>query len=321
MTNLKSVLTGLSLVAAIAASSHSQSESPKWTKLDFPVGDHISGIHFIHSDTGFAVTSNGVLARTFDGGRTWQARNVAPGIPLDDLYFINSLTGFVCGRSGTLLRTIDGGYNWINESYADTAVWLLDIELIDSKIGLVLGATRVDSSKLGGLLLRTEDGGDTWKRQIVGGLGFSEIVNIPGGPVHFLGFGMLFTSVDSGKSWDSRPTLDGAPSRCFSIKGSTGIMGGPSGGCAYSRDGGRTWIMAPQPETEFYVACQMITDRVGYMGGFDGKLRRTDNGGSLWNEEALPVVFDIFDMQLVGTKLYIAGSNGTIIVGDMGPGK
>ena len=87
---------------------------------------------------------------------------------------------------------------------------------------------------------------------------------------------------------------------------------------AYSRDGGATWIQVQQNESDLYIACQLVNEGLGYMGGLDGVFKKTENGGSLWTDEVLPAKFDIYDMQLVGSKLYIVGSNGNIVVGEVG---
>jgi photosystem II stability/assembly factor-like uncharacterized protein len=318
MTNLKTVLLALfTAVIALSASASAQKET-RWVVQDFPVEENITGIHFFCPDTGYVVTSGGILARTFDGGVNWQPRRVSEYAALEDLHFTHGPIGILVGRSGTILRTRDGGYTWENESYYDTAAWLLDIQMIDHKNGVAIGATREPKERLGGLLLRTTDAGDTWNRIEVGGLGYSELVMPGDSTIRFLAYGAIYTSKDLGANWTSSLTFDGPPCRCLSIHGSSGITGGSSGAMAYSRDGGATWIQVQQDKKDLYVACQLVTERLGYMGGLDGLFKKTENGGSLWTDEALPVHFDVFDMQLVGTKLYVVGSNGTIVVGEVG---
>ena len=316
MTNLKTPLFAALLLATASVAAASPDSTTTWTVQEFPIAENITGIDFFCEDTAYAVTSGGVIARTFDAGNHWIGRRITQ-TPLEDLQFIDGPVGWVIGQSGLIWKTKDGGLNWENQSYGDTAAWLLDIQMLDRSTGIIIGATREKKEMLGGLLLRTIDGGEHWNKIDVGGLGYSEIVTPNDSTVAFLAYGALYTSHDKGATWKRTLTFDGYPCRCLSILGSAGIMGGSSGTTAYSRDGGATWTESQQSQGDLYIACQLVNQSVGYMGGQGGKFRKTLNGGSIWFDESLPIDFDIFDMQLVGPKLYIVGSKGSVVVGDV----
>lgn len=186
------------MVAPVAAAQD-------WNQVKTPIKENINGLYFVHPDTGFLVTSDGKLARTFDGGRSWDVFDAALGISLEDLHFFNSDTGFVCGSRGTIKITYDGGYTWTDKSLPDTNCWLFDIEMLDRQTGLATGMTRTKEAPLGGLAVRSTDGGKTWSALKPMGLGYSEILYQPGGTLFFLSYGKLNYSNDKGKSWQSTP--------------------------------------------------------------------------------------------------------------------
>lgn len=79
-----------------------------------------SAVYFLNSNLGWLSNSNGYLAKTTDGGRTWQdildlqdsQDKDWPILSLDRLYFSDSLHGWALDSEGALRRTSDGGLSW-----------------------------------------------------------------------------------------------------------------------------------------------------------------------------------------------------------------
>lgn len=306
MRNRITISVLFSLLSSLAAGQG-------WEAVDFPLEENITGICFVHPDTGFVVTVTGKCARTHDAGKTWKVFQVVGAIPLEDVSFINSKLGVVCGRNGALYRTVDGGSTWENKSLKDTIPWFFDVEMFNAKTGLVIGMTRDSASPFGGLAYRTTDGGATWKKQKLSGLGYSEILYRPGGPVYLLAFGQLLHSDDFGKSWESAKTVEGTMARTFSIFGRTGILAGLQGMGAYSSDSGKTWAKLDRRSDRIYIAAELVDEKVGYIGGTKATIMRTADGGRTWRQELMAKSFDVLDMCLIGDRLYAVGSDEGII--------
>jgi photosystem II stability/assembly factor-like uncharacterized protein len=68
-------------------------------------------ICFLNEDTGFVAGSN-KIARTFDGGITWNVHTSNFASSLQDIVFTNSSLGYCAGTFGKILFTIDCGLNW-----------------------------------------------------------------------------------------------------------------------------------------------------------------------------------------------------------------
>jgi len=87
-----------------------------------------------------------------------------PGIPRVDylgIDFVNRDTGWACGDLGTIIKTTDKGINWTTEE-TNTTIPLLKISSYNGQI--------VISTGYDGLILRSDDGGDTFE-QIESGVG------------------------------------------------------------------------------------------------------------------------------------------------------
>jgi photosystem II stability/assembly factor-like uncharacterized protein len=107
-------------------------------------------ISFVDTLNGWAIDSRQNIRRTADGGDSWTI--IATGLNVKRLK-ITSLTNGWAISDSELFETTDGGVNWQNVM---TQPGLQAIAFCDSSHGAVVG--------LDGLLLRTDDAGQTWVR-------------------------------------------------------------------------------------------------------------------------------------------------------------
>ena len=276
--------------------------------------ENINGIYMVSPDTGFVVTSGGILSRTDDGGKDWRSWWIAKGRSLEDLHFITSDIGWVCGERGIIMNTSDGGIHWTNKQGMDTVSWMFDIEFLDRTHGLAIGVTRQEDAPMTGLAYRTTDGGIRWNKMETIGAGYSEIFHKPGNPVYFLSYGKINYSEDFGESWDWFKTVDGQPARALSLYGTSGLICGMEGMTAFTRDGGYNWHISQREKSTMFVAAQLIDDTTGYIGGTGGAILKTVDAGRSWTQEKLPRAFDVYDFFLIEDKLWAVGSRGGIAV-------
>jgi len=284
----------------------------EWQALHFPDGSDITGASFIHPDTGFVVTNHGYIGSTVDGGLTWHLTPVTSGAALEDVSFLNRNLGYVCGRSGSLYRTVDGGRSWDDLSLADTVPWLYDVEMLDSTDIIVAGATRAKTNPYEGLLLRSEDAGNSFDTLPIVGVGYKEFFYRQGKPLYLLTTGGLSRSDDLGKDWDTRLTIDGKPGRALAFAGRTGLIAGPRGMLAFSSDSGQTWRSNDRAENQIYIAAELIDENVGYIGGWPETIIKTTDAGRSWTEESFEPSFNVLDFCRIGDRLYAVGSGGGI---------
>jgi photosystem II stability/assembly factor-like uncharacterized protein len=121
------------------------------------------------------------VMKTVDGGRTWVAQDMSPHASiLIDAFFTDALHGWVVGGKAdvphptdrerikpVVLRTEDGGATWSNrlagrEADFPFGEWGWKIQFLDSTVGFV----SLENFQAGAIL-KTTDGGLTWRRLTV----------------------------------------------------------------------------------------------------------------------------------------------------------
>jgi photosystem II stability/assembly factor-like uncharacterized protein len=134
-----------------------------WRPARGPYDGGLFALQFIDARNGWAV-GPGSLARTEDGGETWQllVRSEYDNGYLSGsaIRFINPQRGWMAGLNATFARTDDGGSTWqrvplpLREGEHPS---LRDVFFVDGRRGWVVGEL--------GSIFHTDDGGATWSRQ------------------------------------------------------------------------------------------------------------------------------------------------------------
>jgi photosystem II stability/assembly factor-like uncharacterized protein len=154
--------------------------------------------------------SYGAIAKTSDGGQTWQVLRypqipaLAPcahGARTVGLYAFDASHLLITTSCGLLVQTRDGGATWQALPVGPPDVDLSGISFVSEKEGWVSGAH--------GLIMHTADGGATWTRQISGFPGTLERIQfispLEGYAVAIqpeIGVaGALLHTTDGGRSW------------------------------------------------------------------------------------------------------------------------
>ena len=127
----------------------------------------VFGVDFTSATQGWAVGSDCTIARTTNGGLTWQTQFTRPGGPalLGVCVLPDGKTGWAVGAAGTVLRTNDG-VTWkpVTSSVLDATVSYTSVKFVDAKTGWICGG--VAAGPFQGLprggVWRSTDGGATW---------------------------------------------------------------------------------------------------------------------------------------------------------------
>lgn len=129
-------------------------------------GEYLRSVEFASPTLGFCGSLNHAFYKTIDGGVTWTdiAQSITP--QPQGICGISAPTPTVvygCGiwsEPAFVIKSEDAGSTWESIDMSAYASALVDIYFIDENEGFVLGKANPDS--LGGILLYTNDGGDTW---------------------------------------------------------------------------------------------------------------------------------------------------------------
>ncbi|HVA64761.1 MAG TPA: hypothetical protein VNF74_13630 [Terriglobales bacterium] len=250
-----------------------------WQPQPSPSTASLRGLSVVSARLAWASGSGGAVLRTRDGGAHW-TRIPAPGAANLDFRDIKAFSArlaylMAIGPQGGIFKTSDGGAHW-REQYTnpDPAFFLDALAFWDANHGLALG------DPLDGrfLLLRTDDGGQSWQPAAVvppalpgeGAFAASgtALVVLPGHPhghpdawfaTGGAGTARLFHSLDRDRTWRAATTplrAGSAGAGIFSLafwNRSDGVaVGGdytqPSqtaGNVALTEDGGARWNLPP----------------------------------------------------------------------------
>jgi len=174
-----------------------------WARVQLGIGENLTDVYFANPDSGCAVGSAGAVLRTVDGGLSWGKQNIT-GLTLRGVAFADGRRGWAVGDNGEIFGTSDAGLVWTRVQPAITALalhgvshrtaayawavgpqgaapqtvdvggvgfWqyqnigsLNDLEDVHFPSDVLTGyAVGFNSS---GLILKSEDGGQSWTRQV-----------------------------------------------------------------------------------------------------------------------------------------------------------
>ena len=263
-----------------------------------------------------AAAQAGAWARQQAGTMAW----------LHSVFFLDHNRGFAVGSKGTLLRTLDGGNTW-QQRTASTEDVVRDIFFIDEKNGWMVCEVNAYQLKTNedprAYLMKTTDGGETWKRIEIKGFDVDAILvravfSRNGRGWTFGEAGSIYTTHDAGDTWVKLRS----PTRRLLLGGmfvdeDRGWLVGAGATIIQTSDGGDTWYQSTLPQVEKsvrFTATSFVDNRNGWAVGSGGSVYHTVNGGRTWQRQESTVPIDLFDVKFVDAREgWAVGAEGTII--------
>ena len=237
-------------------------------------GTYVRALEFVDANTGVLgnvgpgyfpdVRDRTPLYVTRDGGRTFASAVYdgprVTGICAIDVLRLDGRTviragGRVGGPAGMIVSQ-DGGKTWHSQDMRGVTGMILDIKFVDADTGFIAGASEADEGRAHARILKTRDGGKTWRpvfESARGGdnnwklafpsatIGYGTIISYdaPKGDAR----GYVVKTEDGGEHWTPVKVTDDAgwiPYGIAFVDERHGFVGGAGGGYE-TRDGGRSW--------------------------------------------------------------------------------
>lgn len=226
-----------------------------WTTFPAVDGATFQDAHFLDQRHGICVGSRGTVSRTTDAGRTWERSSLGARHELQDVCFSDPTHGWIAARSGALFHSTDGGRHWslrgdtlpaglrrigfpdTARGYAmgrDQGFWtstdggrhwssrtfgrpLLDLAVPDSRRIVVLAREESPNTGSSALVLRSDDGGQTWRAVTIDGAAEPVALHFIDARRGFLlaAAGAVWTTEDGGVSWDAVTAATGVRGRAI----------------------------------------------------------------------------------------------------------
>ncbi|MGI8669721.1 MAG: YCF48-related protein [Aridibacter sp.] len=286
-------------------------------------GDLIS-VFFTSSNEGWVAGDNGYLAFTNDGGRSWNKKILNTAANINEIYFRNNDNGYlIAGRK--MFITKDGGKSWREEiivnpdEFKDGIPEFLSIRFNNKKQGFIIGSVIAKDNSdrvIGSLLLKTEDGGDTWTRIDVPSQ--VELFHLDfDGKSHgwIVGdLGTILNSSDNGNTWIVQNS--GTKETLYNVDfwdEKEGFAVGWNGTVLRTEDGGNKWIKVKSFVENTLFRVDFADDKNGWIVGSDGLILRSYDRGKIWVKQDSQTLNSLYGLFMDKKYGWSVGKDGVII--------
>ena len=275
------VAVGVALLATAAAAS---------TPANPQLKDNLYGAKFVDARQGWVVGAFGVIARTADGGETWQVQPSKTTQQLYDIDFVDGKQGWAVGRQGLILHTSNGGTSWEPQT-SGTDQHLFSVDFVDSQLGVAVGDF--------GTILVTKDGGAHWEsRTLEQDVILYDVAMLDAAHGWIAGeMGTILNTTDGGATWTKEDS--GIQKTLFGVYFADARRGWAVGIDAlilHTSDGGQTWTvqngtseMRELEQVGFGQAYEnpslysvAVDGALGVVAGEIGAIYLSTDGGQTW---------------------------------------
>ncbi len=254
---------------------HTTDGGDTWDTQFDPGSGLLSGVFFLDTLQGWTVGWS-YIYHTTDGGQSWN-RQTKPNYSGDliDVYFINSDIGWISGYYKILFKTTDGGEHWerlMSDLFQDKDFY--SVYFTDTLHGCAVGG--MVSGENRGLIMITNDGGETWEDK---------------------------TPIDAPRS-----------TAVEFLNADTGWVCGRDGQLLKTVDGGNTWIDHSFTNIEDYNDIHFFDDQHGVLLK-NYEVRITEDGGDTWDSLVTIVNYNSRLLSFssgANNHLFAVGRNGVM---------
>ena len=284
-------------------------------------GNDLNTVYFIDSKRGWVGGDAGFLGRTEDGGASWTRQNVGTKAAINDIYFRDKEAGFfLAGNS--IFVTRDNGATWTQlkifspEEFDGADVELYSVRFANKKKGWVVGSISKRDRVVDSVLVHTDDGGETWRRQRAPSrleLIHVDFVSDKRGWIVGDGGTILFTR-DGGQSWTKQAApVSGTFYHVDFRNDKRGWVVGERGMLLRTTDGGETWAAAPTNVNVTLLSVRFLNDDDGWAVGRGGTILRTSDQGRTWTPQSSTTRQNLYSLNFNNKIGWAVGGEGTIL--------
>jgi photosystem II stability/assembly factor-like uncharacterized protein len=271
--------------------AHTQSG---WVAQEAITRGDLVAVFFTSSDKGWVAGDGGFLAKTTDGGRTWDKVPLNTTEDINEIYFRNDDNGYlVAGRKMFITR--DAGRTWKETriyragDFGTGTPEFLSIRFSDKKRGYAIGSllrrSRGEDIVVDSLLMRTEDGGETWRRISVPTKAELFHLDFSGNSHGWIvgDGGVILASTDEGRTWSKQSSGTTMPLYNVDFRDDKeGYVVGKSGTILRTSNGGSTWERVTAGFRDTLMRVDFADDKNGWIVGYGGKILRSNDKGRTW---------------------------------------
>ena len=293
-----------------------------WIPAKVEANGDLVAVYFTSPTRGWVAGDRGFLAFTDNGGQTWSKYPLATTEDINEIYFRNEKNGYlVAGRK--MFATNDSGRTWQEMSiykpgdFRTGTPEFLSIRFADKKYGYVIGSVLNRSGNVvDSLLMRTDDEGVTWRRQIAPTKAELFHLDFSGNSHGWIvgDKGVILATTDRGETWHLQNS--GTTRALFAVDfrdDNEGYAVGGGGTILRTIDGGRQWAAVASGQPHTLKRVNFADEKNGWIVGFNGAILRTHDGGRTWEKVASPSPARLFGLYMSRKYGFAVGEDGLVL--------
>ena len=316
--NLFRVFVAVPLLLTVASVTHAQSG---WVPFKINTGGNdLNTVYFLDSKRGWVGGDGGFLSRTDDSGQSWVRQTVPTTAAINDIYFRDKEAGFLL--AGNSIFVTRDGSNWSQSrifapaEFEGADVELYSVRFSSKKKGWVVGSVSKRERVVDSVLVYTDDGGDTWRRQRAPSrleLIHIDFVSDKRGWIVGADGTILFTR-DGGASWLKQNV--GTSNTLYHIDfrdDKKGWAVGEHGTLLRTTDGGETWSSVPTNVNVTLLSVQFLNDQEGWAVGRGGTILRSSDEGRTWVRQESTTKQNLYSLIFNKKVGWVVGGGGIVL--------
>jgi len=284
-------------------------------------GNDLNTVYFLDSKRGWVGGDSGFLSRTDDGGQNWTRQVVATTAAINDIYFRDKEAGFlIAGNS--IFVTRDNGSTWSQsrifspEEFEGADVELYSVRFSSKKKGWVVGSVSKKERVVDSILVYTDDGGETWRRQRAPSrteLIHIDFVSDKRGWIVGEGGTILFTR-DEGASWTKQNVATKRTLYHVDFRDDkNGWAVGEKGTLLRTTDGGENWTEIPTHVSVTLLSIKFPSDEQGWAVGRGGVILRSTDEGRTWVQQDSTTKQNLYSLNFNKKIGWVVGGAGVAL--------
>ncbi|MFM9904220.1 MAG: YCF48-related protein [Pyrinomonadaceae bacterium] len=296
-----------------------------WVSRESRTSRDLVAVYFTSYDRGWIAGDNGYLASTTDGGKSWTPYPLNTDENINEIYFRNDENGYlVAGRKMFITR--DAGKTWQElriyrpGEFGSGLPEFLSIRFSDKKRGYVIGSvlrhSGDDDIVVDSLLMRTDDGGETWRRVILPSKKELFHLDFDGKSRGWIvgAGGLILASSDEGKTWATQASGTTMPLYNVDFRDDKeGYIVGEYGTILRTENGGSIWQKVGTNFKDTFMRVDFADDKNGFIVGYSGTILRSNDKGKTWVRQESNTRGNLYGLYMDKKFGWAVGAKGTVL--------
>lgn len=317
------IFKSLSLLTAVFFAAQTSYSQSSWTTIKSNNAGDLVAVYFTSSERGFVAGDKGFLSQTINGGKTWTKQSIATTEDINEIYFRNENNGYIVAGKNMFL-TNDGGRIWRElkiynpRDFRNATPEFLSVRFADKKRGIVVGSLLdKEGDVVDSLVMRTDNGGETWSRIIVPSkleLFHLDFVNSERGWI--VGDkGLILVTHDGGVNWYVQNSKTDKPLYNVDFRDSEeGYAVGGKGIILRTQNGGTGWETVRTNFPNTFMRVDFADDKNGWIVGYNGTILRSSDKGKTWIKQESNTKDHFYGLFMLKKYGWAVGAKGLIAV-------